>query len=103
VHDWHVPCCARHFARAHAFVESARSSGGRCLVHCQAGINRSVAVLTASFMLQERTPLVEAVRRVRAARGRPILSNRSFVRQLVRFAREHSLLEQTVEAAGTAV
>jgi predicted protein tyrosine phosphatase len=87
------PLLPRHFAPAHAFIEAARTAGGRCLVHCQAGINRSVTVLTAAFMLQERIDLVEAVRRVRAARGRPILSNRSFVRQLVQLAREHGRLD----------
>ena len=32
---------AKHFEAASAFIRAAAAAGGRCLVHCVAGINRS--------------------------------------------------------------
>ena len=41
----------------------------RCLVHCAAGINRSGFVAGAALLLHTRLPVLEAVARLRAARG----------------------------------
>ena len=85
------PIVRRHLDEATAFIQRARSEGGRVLVHCQAGINRSGVIATAELMLSEQLPVIEAVRRVKAARG-VLLSNHSFQAQLVALARERGLL-----------
>ena len=38
----------QHWSRAAAFIRYAREGGGRCLVHCAAGINRRRAAIAAA-------------------------------------------------------
>merc|ERR1712039_218683 len=71
------PIIERHLKEASAFIRKARDEGGRCLIHCQAGINRSGCLAVAELMLTERLPVVQAVERGKQAR-RTILSNHSF-------------------------
>ena len=81
----------KHFHEALGFINQARESGGRCLIHCMAGINRSGVIAIAALMVSERLDVLEAVRRGKAARG-IILTNHSFQAQLVELARQHELL-----------
>jgi atypical dual specificity phosphatase len=85
------PMLERHLSDASAFIRSAEAAGGRCLVHCVAGINRSGVLVTAELMLHERLPVVDAVHRVLAAR-KVVLWNASFREQLVALARREGLL-----------
>lgn len=85
------PIIRRHQAEASAFIRRARDEGGRCLIHCQAGINRSGCLAVAELMLDQRLPVLEAVGRAQKAR-RVILSNHSFQAQLVALARRERLL-----------
>ena len=83
---------ALHLQAAMAFIEEARrASGGRCLIHCVAGINRSGTLATAALMLHERVNVLDAVHRVKASR-RIVLENHSFQAQLVELARREGLL-----------
>ncbi len=77
----------QHYTRARAFIDRARRSGGKCLVHCVMGINRSVTLCTAYLMEKQRFRLLEAVRTMRQIRG-IILTNRGFQKQLINFARK---------------
>ena len=77
-----------HFDEALAFYNDAR--GGRLVVNCVAGINRSGAIATALFMWHTRTPLLPAVRHVYNRRG-SYLWNSSFRSALVAWARSHDL------------
>jgi hypothetical protein len=81
----HLDACRRH-------VAAARRAGGRCLVHCVAGINRSGALCAAEVMLHDGRPLLDAVAHCAAARGHAFLWNRSFRAQLVVLARERGCL-----------
>lgn len=85
------PILKRHLEEARAFIKRARDEGGRCLIHCQAGINRSGCLAVADLMLTEQLPVMEAVARAKNARG-ILLSNHSFQAQLVQLARQHGLL-----------
>ena len=87
------PILAKHLKEASEFIREARAQGGRCLIHCQAGINRSGCIAVAELMLTERLPVVQAVARGKQARG-VILSNHSFQAQLVSLARANDLLGQ---------
>ena len=91
----------RHLAEARSFIRKAREDGGRCLIHCQAGINRSGCLAVAELMLDQRLTVLEAVERGRLARG-VILSNHSFQDQLVALARTHDLLGPCPEGMAAA-
>lgn len=71
--------------------DKAKAKGSKCLVHCQAGINRSGFIAACLLMLLDETPVLDVVRRLKAARG-TVLLNPSFRLQLLEVAREHELL-----------
>lgn len=87
------PMLRQHYDAASTFIREARNSGGKCLIHCQAGINRSGVIATAELMVDQRLPVVDAVKRAKSARG-ILLTNKSFQEELVAFARERGLLGQ---------
>lgn len=68
-------------AGTNAFIDECRRSGGRVLVHCNAGVSRSVSVVIGWLMLVERCSFDEALATVRSQRpcGRP---NDGFAKQL---------------------
>lgn len=80
-----------HFDQARKFIDEAGAAGGRVLVHCAAGINRSGAVVVAYTMAHRGMVLLDAVRHVHKRRG-PLCTNEGFQRQLVRWARENRKL-----------
>ena len=81
-----------HFIKAKRFVDSAKAIGGRALVHCEMGVNRSGAICVAYMMLHEHNSLFRTLREVKAQRPL-LLVNEGFQRQLIEFAEEHDLLE----------
>ena len=85
------PLLKRHFVEASAFMNRARVEGGRCLVHCQAGVNRSACLAVAELMLSQQLPVLDALRRAKQARG-VLLSNHSFQAQLIELAHANNLL-----------
>ena len=87
------PLFEMHLEAATAFVEqhATSNSGGKVLIHCFAGVNRSAAIAVAIIMLSGRKPLYEVVQA--CFERRPfILSNASFRQQLVQLAAENDLL-----------
>jgi predicted protein tyrosine phosphatase len=87
----------QHFAEATAFIRLARDGGTACLVHCQAGINRSGFIAAAELVVNERRPLLEVVRDCTRLRG-VFLTNTNFQLQLAQLAREHGLLGERPNA-----
>jgi len=85
------PILMLHYADARRFFDEAREAGGRALVHCELGVNRSAALAVAYLVESEGVTLTQAVRRVRIDRPN-VLRNDGFRRQLVRFAAERRLL-----------
>ena len=69
------------------FLEQQREHLRPCLLHCFAGMNRSVALAVAYLLLKERMTLRSAVRLLAERRGW-VLSNDGFMHQLVRLARD---------------
>lgn len=69
------------FALTTPFLEEARRQHGRVLVHCRAGVSRSVSIVLAYLISAERKPYDEAIALVRAARPRA-QPNVGFERQL---------------------
>jgi len=81
----------RHFRESKAFIDSAHQQGGRCLVHCEMGINRSGCICIAYMMDHEHITLLTAIRRAKMDRP-TILVNEGFQEQLIRFGDENDLL-----------
>ena len=81
----------QHFPRAKAFIDRARWGGGKVLVHCAMGVNRSGALCCAYLMTDMNMNLLEAVRRMKQSRY-TTLCNRGFRRLLLRFARAKGYL-----------
>jgi predicted protein tyrosine phosphatase len=69
-----------HFAKCFEFIDEALKNG-RVLVHCNAGISRSVSIVVAFLMCRRQKSLFEAISQVKAARPRA-QPNAGFVKQL---------------------
>lgn len=52
----------QHVTGARDFIDSARAEGGRVLVHCARGVNRSGAICVAYLMITTRRDLMAVVR-----------------------------------------
>ena len=66
---------------------SALSAGTRCLVHCAAGMSRSVSLCAAYLIRREGMTMKDAILRIRERR--PCANpNPSFRHQLLRWQRE---------------
>ncbi|XP_077516240.1 dual specificity protein phosphatase 19-like [Amblyomma americanum] len=63
------------------FIEGALSSGRSVLVHCNAGVSRSCALVLAFLMLRRGASLGEALEKTRSARP-SVRPNEGFLRQL---------------------
>ncbi|CAB9529752.1 specificity protein phosphatase 1 [Seminavis robusta] len=81
-----------HLEECRSFIDSCREMGGKCLVHCQAGANRSGVVVAAEMMLRTQKPVLEVVYHCRKQRGTTFLCNETFIIELVKLAKTHSLL-----------
>lgn len=87
------PILTLHYGQARRFFDEAREAGGRALVHCELGVNRSATLAIAYLVDSERVTLTQAVRQVRIDRPN-VLRNDGFRRQLVRFAADRHLLDR---------
>lgn len=75
-----------HFDSAFAFIEDAKRSGGRVMIHCTAGISRSAAIAIAYIMSTKQMTLSEAYSYVKSKR--PVISpNLDFMGELQQFER----------------
>lgn len=77
--------------KALEFVEQCRTNGGRVLVHCFAGMNRSATICAAWILKQQRLPLGKVVKHLAKHRGL-VLQNPRFLKGLVAMARDEGLL-----------
>ena len=85
----HLPQCFR-------FIERAVEGDGRVLVHCNAGVSRSVAVVVAYLMPSRRLTYAQALAAVQ--RVRPTAKpNAGFVKQLQSY--EHQCIGQRHEGS----
>jgi hypothetical protein len=118
--DEDYPFLAMHWDDIHKFIHenddldpagnvpgkdtrTPRERDGNCVVHCVAGINRSVLAVTADYMITCEQPVLDAVKHVRQQRGNVALSNPYFQEQLVALARRQDLLGHRPGTPGSAV
>ena len=71
------PMLKTHLQASREFVEDARRKGGKVVIHCVAGINRSGVLVAAELMLFKRIPVLEAVAHCRRQRGNAFLWNKT--------------------------
>ena len=88
-HDYDI---MQHFEAVNRFIEEARDLGGKVLVHCIMGSNRSGALVVAYVMNYWKVGPISAAKFVKDKRE-VLLSNENFQDQLVRFAWQSNLLE----------
>ena len=86
------PMLPRYFARTRQFVQTAQAQGGKVVIFCVAGINRSAVLCAAEYMVSQRVNVIDAVRHCRRCKGNVFLTNHSFQAQLVALARKERLL-----------
>lgn len=69
---------------AYNFIDSALNTGAPILIHCMAGISRSVSILSYYFMKKYRMSFIDTMLLIKAAR--PIVNpNNSFIKQLTSY------------------
>ena len=73
---------AEHFHDAISFLDRAKASGGKAMVHCNLGVNRSGAVVAAYMMIHQRKPLLKVLSDLKSKRA-VVLCNTGFRRQLL--------------------
>ncbi|XP_046872994.1 dual specificity protein phosphatase 5 [Hypomesus transpacificus] len=87
VEDSHTADISSHFQEAIEFIDRVKMSGGKVLVHCEAGISRSPTICMAYIMRTERRQLEEAFDIIKQRREL-ISPNFSFMGQLLQFESE---------------
>mmetsp|Transcript_2821 Transcript_2821/g.3870 ORF Transcript_2821/g.3870 Transcript_2821/m.3870 type:complete len:286 (+) Transcript_2821:65-922(+) len=87
------PMLHYHLTEALGFAETSKKGGGKCLIHCAQGINRSGVLVAAITMLTEREHVLNVVLHCRTQRGNVFMfSNQSFQEDLVLLAEKEGLL-----------
>ena len=72
-----------------AMVTAIKDSHGVCMLHCQAGVNRSGFLMIALLCGLEHMPLLKAAAWARQQRGR-VCTNVGFQNQLLQLAKERN-------------
>lgn len=71
------------------FIESTLTLGGRVLIHCNAGVSRAGAMITAYVMKTKGCKLKDALKFVRSKRrNNPVTPNDGFLRDLKKFEKQ---------------
>jgi len=95
------PLLQKHWKEAYNFIKEETTSTtnnmsgsgeGKCVVHCIAGMNRSVLIVAAYYMLKMNNNVLDTIKHIRLQRGNVASQNEGFQEQLVAMARYHNLL-----------
>ncbi|KAH0623753.1 hypothetical protein JD844_006856 [Phrynosoma platyrhinos] len=87
VEDSHTADISSHFQEAIEFIDCTRRSGGKILVHCEAGISRSPTICMAYLMKMKKFRLEEAFDYIKQRRSL-ISPNFGFMGQLLQYESE---------------
>ena len=89
--DWSYDIM-QHFQPVYEFIEKARLDGGKVLIHCLMGVNRSGVLAIAYCMLHKNLGPISAAKFVKDSR-KMVLINNGFQKHLVAFARQRGMLQ----------
>ncbi|XP_028936987.1 dual specificity protein phosphatase 5 isoform X1 [Ornithorhynchus anatinus] len=87
VEDNHMADISSHFQEAIDFIDCVRRTGGKILVHCEAGISRSPTICMAYLMKTKKFRLEEAFDYIKQRRSM-ISPNFGFMGQLLQYESE---------------
>ncbi|NXV40426.1 DUS5 phosphatase, partial [Uria aalge] len=87
VEDSHMADISSHFQEAIDFIDYVRRTGGKILVHCEAGISRSPTICMAYLMKTNKLRLDEAFDYIKQRRSL-ISPNFGFMGQLLQYESE---------------
>ncbi|PKK28187.1 dual specificity phosphatase 5, partial [Columba livia] len=87
VEDSHTADISSHFQEAIDFIDYVRRTGGKILVHCEAGISRSPTICMAYLMKTKKLCLEEAFDYIKQRRSL-ISPNFGFMGQLLQYESE---------------
>ncbi|KAK7930123.1 hypothetical protein WMY93_006518 [Mugilogobius chulae] len=87
VEDSHMADISSHFQEAIQFIDKVKQSGGKVLVHCEAGISRSPTICMAYIMRTQQMRLDAAFDIIKQRRT-VISPNFSFMGQLLQYESE---------------
>ncbi|XP_060947001.1 dual specificity protein phosphatase 5 [Limanda limanda] len=87
VEDSHMADISSHFQEAIEFIDHVKQSGGKVLVHCEAGISRSPTICMAYIMRTQQLRLDAAFDIIKQCRD-VVSPNLSFMGQLLQFESE---------------
>ncbi|NWI33979.1 DUS5 phosphatase, partial [Sula dactylatra] len=87
VEDSHTADISSHFQEAIDFIDYIRRTGGKILVHCEAGISRSPTICMAYLMKTKKLRLEEAFDYIKQRRSL-ISPNFGFMGQLLQYESE---------------
>jgi hypothetical protein len=76
---------AEHFEKVLGFIDDARATGGRVLVHCRAGISRSATFVLAYMLHSGYAPTLRDALRMVMDQRPYVLPNPSFREQLLEY------------------
>jgi dual specificity phosphatase 12 len=71
----------QYFDETNEFIQETYKAGGKILIHCQAGVSRSVTVLAACLMKSKKIKRDEALEIIKRKRS-SIAPNDGFMEQL---------------------
>ncbi|KAK6060132.1 dual specificity phosphatase, catalytic domain protein [Cooperia oncophora] len=91
---------SQYFPEAIAFIDAAARAGDACLVHCLAGISRSVTICLAYLMAKNKWSLEDAYDLV-LRRNASIAPNFHFMGQLTEYERHLGVRGASVGTAST--
>ncbi len=81
----------QHFEKAFEFLDRMEKENKKCIIHCQAGINRSATIALAYYMKKTNTKLFDAYEHLISKR-RGIIFNNGFRKQLIQWATDNNLI-----------
>jgi Dual specificity phosphatase, catalytic domain len=96
----YYPLLEKDWKEAYDFIHDSEQEGN-VVVHCMAGVNRSVLIVAADYMVSNQVPVLETVQHVRRQRGNVALQNEYFQEQLVALARTSNLLGEAPGMKGS--
>ncbi|XP_060698260.1 dual specificity protein phosphatase 5 [Hemiscyllium ocellatum] len=96
VEDTATADMSSHFQEAIDFIDHVRHTGGKVLVHCEAGISRSPTICLAYLMRSKELRLEEAFDYIKERRN-TISPNFGFMNQLLQYESEILSLTPTIQ------